>query len=550
MTRPADPGPRCLSLGLDIGSVNAHAALLGADGKVKLACRVPIKGSPLEALKTALASIAPATQGEPVRVGATGTGRDLFGPASGACLVNEIVACALGARKLAPRARSLMEIGGHLSKFVLLDETGAIQDYSLNELCAAGSGAFFEQQAQRLGVPATELGAIAFRAAKGAAVAGRCSVFAKSDMIHLQQKGTPLEEIAYGLCLAVARNFASTVVKGRALTPPVTLIGGCAENAGLRRALREVFGVEEKDLLVPEHHGFFGAVGAALFAAAQGGAPSSLERLCRGAGKQAARGAENLAPLRPAPRQGASTEEASSPPPAGTAAFLGLDVGSVSTDLALIGEDGAVLDGVYLATRGQPLEAVQEGLARLQSRADGRVKILGVVTTGSGRHLAARYLRADAAVNEITAQFKSSVFYLPETDTIFEIGGQDSKYISLKNGALRDFAMNKICAAGTGSFLEEQAVRLGLSIIGEFSEKALQSAAPADFGSQCTVFMDTELVHAVRRGAPVQDLAAGLAYSVARNYLEKVVGNRPVGKNIVFQGGVASNEAVVSAFSN
>ena len=133
-------------------------------------------------------------------------------------------------------------------------------------------------------------------------------------------------------------------------------------------------------------------------------------------------------------------------------------------------------------------------------------------------------------------------------DTIFEIGGQDSKYISVKDGAISDFAMNKICAAGTGSFLEEQAVRLGLNVVGEFEHRALESDRPLDLGSQCTVFMDTEVVHAQGRGAAVEDVAAGLAYAIAQNYLQKVVGNRPVGRHVVFQGGVASNRAVVAAF--
>jgi predicted CoA-substrate-specific enzyme activase len=151
------------------------------------------------------------------------------------------------------------------------------------------------------------------------------------------------------------------------------------------------------------------------------------------------------------------------------------------------------------------------------------------VTTGSGRYLAARFIQADAARNEITAQLRSTLQYFPDVDTIFEIGGQDSKYISVKDGTISDFAMNKICAAGTGSFLEEQAVSLGLDIIQEFEEKALQSKTPVDLGSRCTVFMDTELVHALQRGAGLEDVVAGLAYSVAQNYLDKVVANKPVG---------------------
>ncbi|MHC4944420.1 MAG: acyl-CoA dehydratase activase-related protein [Planctomycetota bacterium] len=226
-----------------------------------------------------------------------------------------------------------------------------------------------------------------------------------------------------------------------------------------------------------------------------------------------------------------------------------MDLGSVSTNFVLIDKECSVLAGVYLPTRGQPIAVLEEGLAKLRKRGASRAKVLASVTTGSGRYLAARFIQADAARNEITAQLRSTLQYFPDVDTIFEIGGQDSKYISVKDGTISDFAMNKICAAGTGSFLEEQAVSLGLDIIQEFEEKALQSKTPVDLGSRCTVFMDTELVHALQRGAGLEDVVAGLAYSVAQNYLDKVVANKPVGRNVIFQGGVASNRAVVAAFS-
>ena len=152
-----------------------------------------------------------------------------------------------------------------------------------------------------------------------------------------------------------------------------------------------------------------------------------------------------------------------------------------------------------------------------------RLHVLGVAVTGSGRHLAAHLLGADLVKNEITCQLRAAVEIAPEVDTIFEIGGQDSKYIHVRDGHIDDFVMNKICAAGTGSFLEEQADHLGVAIVDEFSRLAAASAAPADLGCQCTVFMHSEVVAAQRRGASTPDLCAGLAYSVARNYLDRVV---------------------------
>ncbi|HAM34713.1 MAG TPA: hypothetical protein DEB40_12625 [Elusimicrobia bacterium] len=537
-------------LGLDIGSVNLHAALLERNGDLRANVCLPLKGAPLDAIAEALSRLgAPAR--EPLRVAVTGRGRDLFAQVPGICLENEISACSVAARRLAPSARSIVEIGGHFSKWVQLDSRGDILDYSLNELCAAGSGAFLEQQASRLKVSISKLASLAAAARFGATVAGRCSVFAKSDMIHLQQKGTPLDEIAYGLCLALARNYAATVLKGRELNRPVAVIGGGAANAGLVRALAEVLSISPQDLVLPASFDSFVAIGAGLSAAGRAGGSLTIERLTQEISKIRTQGGAQSAvlPVLVAPPCACQREQEAAEASAGEF-FMGVDVGSVSTDFVLLDAEGNVAQGVYLPTRGQPLAVMQEGLSILKEKTQGKARVMSAGTTGSGRHLALHFLGADAARNEITAQMKSTLHYFPDADTIFEIGGQDSKYISVKNGAIHDFAMNKICAAGTGSFLEEQAERLGINIIREFEELALRSRAPADLGSRCTVFMDTELVHALQRGTPANDVAAGLAYSIARNYLDKVVANRPVGANVIFQGGVASNRAVVAALTS
>ncbi|MFC1679021.1 BadF/BadG/BcrA/BcrD ATPase family protein, partial [Elusimicrobiota bacterium] len=224
-----------LSLGLDIGSVNLHAALLDGSGEPVGTLSIPLRGDPLHALREALEQISHAASDNPVSVAATGRGRELLEPVPGVLMENEITAGCLAAGKLAPGALSIVEVGGHFSKWMLFDEEGGVRDYSLNELCAAGSGAFLEQQASRLRLTPEAVSSpyrnlatgfpvsldMAAGATAGATIAGRCSVFAKSDMIHLQQKGTPTDEIAYGLCLALARNYTSTVLKGRDLVRPL-----------------------------------------------------------------------------------------------------------------------------------------------------------------------------------------------------------------------------------------------------------------------------------------------------------------------------------------
>ncbi len=559
-------------IGLDVGSVNVKCVLLRQDGRggdesaaQGSWCR-PSQGRPMEVVQELLDE-ALGDQRGPVRLAVTGSGKGLLAGAD-AHPVNEVVAVAAAVAGSHPEVRTIIDIGGQFTKWILVDPTsrdtpGRVEDFALNGLCAAGSGAFLEQQAGRLKLDLAELGQLAAGAAKGATIAGRCSVFAKSDMIHLQQKGTPVDEIAYGLCLALARTFVATVLQGRPVEAPLALVGGGAANRGLVRAFAEVLGLSPAEIFVPEDHLTAGARGAAMGSStAPTHTPGTLRAKLRPeaaspellpvvTGAEPGEKPADLAPLTafdrtrdsglPEDPTGATAESAV------VRAYMGVDVGSVSTNMVLIDEQRRLLLGIYLPTRGRPVEVLAECLAQVSAGFE-QLEILGLGTTGSGRHLAEQLLGADLVKNEITAQLVSSAYYVPEVDTIIEIGGQDSKFIDAQGGHLRDFEMNKICAAGTGSFLEEQAERLGIEIIGEFADHALASERPRDLGTRCTVFMDAELCRAQAQGTSVEDICAGLAYSVARNYLDKVVAGRPIGETVVFQGGTASNQAVVAAF--
>jgi predicted CoA-substrate-specific enzyme activase len=234
--------------------------------------------------------------------------------------------------------------------------------------------------------------------------------------------------------------------------------------------------------------------------------------------------------------------------------FLGIDIGSVSTNFAVTDWDGNLLKEIYVGTQGRPVQVVTDGLKELWDEFGDTISIRGVGTTGSGRELIGELVGADTVQDEITAHKTGSTFisrryFDASVDTIFEIGGQDSKFIGLENGVVTDFAMNDACAAGTGSFLEEQAERLGIRIKGEFAEMALSSNAPVRMGERCTVFMEQDLNNYLYRGAKKHDLVAGLAYSVVMNYLNRVVRGRKIGETIYFQGGTAYNDSVAAAFS-
>jgi predicted CoA-substrate-specific enzyme activase len=534
------------ALGIDVGSVEIKAVLLSPDGDALRRDQQRLSGRTIPALRAVVSRIVEGIEGE-VHVALTGGGKATLAHA-GVPAVNDLVSTVRAAARLHPGIGSVIEVGGHQSKAVWMDEKGQMQSFSLNDQCAAGSGAFLEQQASRLKMTIEQFSDLAGSAEKAASIAGRCSVFAKSDMIHQQQKGTPPADIAFGLCRALARNFRATLLRGGELALPALFAGGGALNPGLRRAFRETFSLAPQELIIPEFPQHLAAHGAALTAEELGFKITAAELLRRiGECESLAAQGTGLLPTLEA-RVLPFLPEPVAPEQGPLEAWLGVDVGSVSTDFCLLSPAGEVIDGIYLRTRGDPVGVLKEGLTRLKGRVGDRLRVLGLGTTGSGRHLAGRLLGADVVKNEITCQLLGARHVLPEVDTILEIGGQDSKYVLVRDGRIAEFVMNKICAAGTGSFLEEQAELLGISIEDEFARRALAAASPQDLGSRCTVFMDTEVVAALQRGCHVNDILAGLAYSVAKNYLERVVGGRPVGRQVVFQGGVASNQAVVAAF--
>ncbi|NSW54596.1 MAG: CoA activase [Armatimonadetes bacterium] len=546
---------KCL-LGIDVGSVSVNLAVLDGNKSVIQERYVRHKGRPMKVAAEVLREAISELGIENIAgLAATGAGGRVIAQILGATFTNEVVAQATATSTLHPEVRTVVEIGGEDSKLLYLQPSQSgdhidIADFAMNSMCAAGTGSFLDQQASRLGLSIEDFGRLALESQTPPRVAGRCSVFAKSDMIHLQQKATPTSDIVAGLCYALVRNFKSTVGSARALEPPVAFQGGVAANPGIVRAMRDVLELTEDQLVIPEHFAAMGAIGAVLKAGDDIAQPdfSRLDELAQyvfHAGSD-----RTLLPLkldnavimpaevtRPEPRDGERIP-----------AYLGVDIGSISTNLVVIDADGNVLCKRYLMTAGAPIEAVRTGLREVGQEVGAIVDIRGACTTGSGRYLIADFIGADVVKNEITAQARGALAIDPKVDTIFEIGGQDSKYIRLENGHVVDFEMNKVCAAGTGSFLEEQAEKLGISIKEEFGNLALQAKNPANLGERCTVFMETELQRNQQAGTPTEDLVAGLAYSVVYNYLNRVVARKPVGERIFFQGGTAFNRAVVAAF--
>ncbi len=229
--------------------------------------------------------------------------------------------------------------------------------------------------------------------------------------------------------------------------------------------------------------------------------------------------------------------------------FLGIDVGSISTNVVLIDQEKKVLFSLYIRTEGDPIKAVKNGLKLLEDKFPQGIEIAGVGTTGSARYLTGVITGADLIKNEITTHAKAASFFVPEAKTVIEIGGQDSKIIILKNGVAVDFAMNVLCAAGTGSFLDAQTVRLKIPIE-EFGKLALKSKKPTNIGSRCTVFAESDMIHKQQIGHKTEDIVAGLCQGLVRNFLSGVARGKNIKPPIVFQGGVSENLGIKKSFED
>ncbi|PKM81460.1 MAG: 2-hydroxyglutaryl-CoA dehydratase [Firmicutes bacterium HGW-Firmicutes-14] len=227
--------------------------------------------------------------------------------------------------------------------------------------------------------------------------------------------------------------------------------------------------------------------------------------------------------------------------------FLGVDVGSVSTNFVVIDHNNEVLVDLYIRTKGQPIRAVQEGLKQIASEIGNSIDICGVGTTGSARHLTSILVGGDSVKNEITAHAVAASAVIPGVQTVLEIGGQDSKIILLRQGVVTDFAMNTVCAAGTGSFLDQQASRLNIPIE-DFGGLALQSKAPVRIAGRCSVFAESDMIHKQQLGHNLEDIIAGLCEALVRNYLNNVGKGKEIVSPVVFQGGVAANVGIKQAF--
>ena len=526
-------------LGIDIGTATVKLVLTDENKTIITTWETLHHNQPSTILKMGITELGMFLT-EAVAVGITGADALSFHKVlKDSGFLEDVPAIVEGTKLLAPSARSIMEIGSQGSRFIT--QIDQVPQFATNGHCAGGTGSFFEDQMSRLGLSIEDYSELVEQATSVPRLSGRCAVFAKTDIIHRQQEGVRTPDILLGLCYAMIKNYKATIVCDLLVDKPVAFCGGVTKNRGVIRAIKEVFGLQEDELIVPAYASFAGAVGAALHAS--GSFTSEQLFLAADHMKESHHG--SLSAL-PASSENTLSDPACTQFPVSGKCALGIDIGSTSTDLVIIGEHNELVDYQYLRTVGNPEAAVRKGLASIKERF-GELVFQAVGVTGSGRERMGRMLGADAIRDEITAQAAGAAHCVPEVNTVFEIGGQDSKYIQIEDGRVVDFQMNKICAAGTGSFVVEQAARMGIPI-NEFGPLALTAKNPASLGERCTVFIETAIAAASAEGIAQNEIAAGLCYAIVKNYLHKVVGTKPVGNHIVLQGGVAYNPGIVAAF--
>jgi len=549
-------------LGIDAGSVTVSVVEIDLDGKLLNEIYEPHLGKPASRLYDILAKI---DFNGIVGVARTSTAPDLI---KTAVSFDSRVAMIAGSRSRYPHARSILNVGGEKFALIRFDKDGNYQSLRSNTSCAAGTGGFLDQQAKRLSLKdSAELSKKALaNTGETPKIASRCSVFAKTDIIHRQQEGYSLNEICDGLCRGLANNISDTLNLNEEGLSPMVFTGGVARNMAVVKHLEDV---SKSKIEIHDNAHLFTAIGAAVllledenfeervfthsdlveiaeeeknyyydpleltlsnypdfdgerhydFDVSGGGVPVEVD-------------------VYKLPKKDGLSD-----------VFLGIDIGSTSTKAIIIDTKFNPIAGFYTRTAGRPIIAIQgifEAIDHVSKEHEHSFNYKGVATTGSGRKFIGKVVGADLILDEISAHARAAIELDPDIDTIIEIGGQDAKFTTLRKGVVTFSKMNTVCAAGTGSFIEEQAQKLGVSL-SEYSGLAEGAKAPLA-SDRCTVFMERDINHYLNKNYTVSEILATVLFSVRENYLLKVASGGSIGKRVCFQGATAKNKALVATF--
>jgi len=479
---------------------------------------------------------------------------------TGISFVQEVVASVEVTKKLYAETHTIIDLGGEDAKMVFLKENKH-PDIRMNGSCAGGTGAFIDQMASLMNIAIEDLGALASKYDKVYPIASRCGVFAKTDVQNLISRNIPQPDIAASILHAVALQTITSLARGYDITPKVLCIGGpLTFIPALRKAFEGILNLEDNDFIVPENGEFFPALGAAFFEE-KDIVFQDIESFIRKISVSDNKQKESLPPLFGSEDQYREWKKNRKEKPLkfqkigakkDIECFLGIDSGSTTTKVVIVDEHTNILFNYYSSNEGNPLRKVVEALRGFFEEADNKgisYKFLSSAATGYGEDLVKSALNLDYGIVETMAHLSGAQFVDPDVSFILDIGGQDMKSIFTDNGVISNIELNEACSSGCGSFLQNFASTMNMELC-EFSYKACLAKAPSDLGSRCTVFMNSKVKQSLRENAGMDDIAAGLAYSVVKNCLFKVlkISNlNQLGNNIVVQGGTFRNDAVYRA---
>ncbi len=486
----------------------------------------------------------------------TGSGAISLAKALGITFVQEVVATSGALEKNYPQTDVAIELGGEDAKIIYFK--GGL-DERMNGVCAGGTGAFIDQMAALLQTDAKGLNDAAESYTELYPIAARCGVFAKTDIQPLINEGAAVSNIAASVFQAVVNQTVSGLACGKPIRGTVAFLGGPLHYLPeLKKAFCRTLRLDKEHIVDPENAHLFAALGAALEAGGGDGVPvSELLSKLRGDLKIEFE-LKRLPPLFENKEQFDEFIERHKKASVGKAdlsaysgdCWLGIDAGSTTTKLALISDNGELLFSAYANNAGDPVKTATRMLSELYEKLPDSAVIRGSCSTGYGEALLKAAFRLDLGVVETVAHAAAASHFMPGADCVLDIGGQDMKCIRLKNGTVDSVLLNEACSSGCGSFIENFAASLGYTAEG-FAEEALYARSPVDLGTRCTVFMNSNVKQAQKEGASVSDISAGLAYSVIKNALFKVIklaSADDLGKNVVVQGGTFYNKAVLRAF--
>jgi len=539
-----------LRVGIDIGSTTIKCVALNEKEEILYSCYERHFSEIASKLKEILLRLDSLRGNEEVSLSMSGSAGMGLANALGVPFVQEVYATRTAAKHFLPDTDCIIELGGEDAKILFLQ--GGLE-VRMNGSCAGGTGAFIDQMATLLGIGQDDIDFFSSKSTETYTIASRCGVFAKSDIQPLINQGAKVEDIVSSILVAVVNQTIAGLAQGRKIEGNILYLGGPLT---FLSRLRHFFDVALKTKgTCPENSLLYVALGCAF-------SPYSKVMGLKGIAKAIDEydGSGNYVSLPPLfeseddyskfkERHAKAKVDATDPEAYVGKAYLGIDAGSTTIKLCLIGEDGKVLLTRYSTNNGNPVQAIKKSLSAIYDEYP-YLQIAGSASTGYGEDLLKNAFRLDWGLVETQAHFIGAKYFLPDVDFIIDIGGQDIKCFRIRDGAIDDIFLNEACSSGCGSFLQTFANAMGKSV-GEFASLAVKAKHPVDLGSRCTVFMNSSVKQAQKDGATVEDISAGLAISVVKNALYKVIrasGPDSLGKNIVVQGGTFINDAVLRAF--